>query len=91
MFTHMTDFFEFLSTKRLNCPNLPKVSCSRSETETLWLGGTLNTTFPHASRKIWNASRIVMPFFRRGYVNPYCIVPMLVYVLPEYILHVFIH
>ena len=35
------------------------------------------------SLKIWNASRICVSSLRRGHANLLCIVPILVYVLPE--------
>ena len=34
-------------------------------------------------RKIWNASRICVSSLRRGHANLLCIVPILIYVLPE--------
>ena len=33
--------------------------------------------------KIWNASRICMSSLRRGHANLFCIIPILVYVLPK--------
>ena len=33
--------------------------------------------------KIWNASRICVSSLRRGHANLLCIVPILIYVLPE--------
>ena len=34
-------------------------------------------------KKIWNASRICVSSLRRGHANLLCIVPILIYVLPE--------
>ena len=42
------------------------------------------------SLKIWNASRICVSSLRRGHANLLCIVPILLYVLPEQHVYSFI-
>ena len=39
------------------------------------------------SWKIWNTSRICVSSLRRGHASLLCVVPILVYVLPEGALH----